>query len=57
MLVQAADAQRDYIAGETLALELLLGENAVAAQSSMEHSAQAHIDGLPLSIALHRAAR
>jgi isoleucyl-tRNA synthetase len=56
VLVQAADAQRDYIAGETLALELLLGENAVAAQSSMEHSAQADIDGLTLSIALRRAA-
>ena len=55
VLVQAADSHRDYIAGETLAVELLLGEDAVAAAKTMGHSAQATIDGLTLKIALRRA--
>ena len=55
VLIQAADSHRDYIAAETLALELLLGEAAVAAGATMDYSAEAHIDGLTLNIALRRA--
>jgi isoleucyl-tRNA synthetase len=54
-LVQAADAHRDYIAGETLAVELLLGEDAAAAASAMDHSEQGSTGGLPFTIALRRA--
>jgi isoleucyl-tRNA synthetase len=58
VLMQAADSHRDYIATETLALELLLGEAAASASgasAAMDHSAEAHIDGLTLNIALRRA--
>jgi isoleucyl-tRNA synthetase len=57
VLVQATDAHRDYIAGETLAVRLLLGGDAPAAAAAMDHSAQADIDGLTLKIALRRAER
>ncbi len=53
-LMRAADAHRDYLAGETLAVELALADDAAAA---MEHSEQTEIEGLPLTIALRRAER
>jgi isoleucyl-tRNA synthetase len=56
-LVQAADAHRDYIAGETLAVDLLISEDAAAAAAAMEHSERAEIDDLTLGISLRRAGR
>ncbi len=47
-LLQAAEAHRDYIAGETLAVEFTLGGEA----GDFEYEEQTTIDGLPLSIAL-----
>ncbi len=55
VLVQAADAHRDYIAGETLALKLLIGDD--AAPPPAAHSEQTDIEGLTLEIALRRAGR
>ncbi len=52
--MEAAEAHRDYLAGETLALELSLGE-AADATGSMDYTEQTEIDGLPLTIALRRA--
>ena len=52
-LVGAAEAHRDYLVGETLTVDLQLGDDAAAA--AMEHREQAAIDGLPLLIALRRA--
>jgi isoleucyl-tRNA synthetase len=54
VLVQAADAHRDYIAGETLALGLLIGDDAPPPPGA--HSEQTEIEGLTLDIALRRAA-
>ncbi len=54
-LVDAAKAHRDYLAGETLALELHLGEAAAQLTPSMDYSEQTDIDGLPLTISLCRA--
>jgi isoleucyl-tRNA synthetase len=50
-LVAAAEAHRDYLVGETLAVELEMGDGA----SAMDYSEQTEIDGLPLSIALRRS--
>jgi isoleucyl-tRNA synthetase len=55
-LLAAASAHRDYLAGETLAVELLLGDDAAAA-AAMDYSEQAEIDGLALNISLRRAER
>jgi isoleucyl-tRNA synthetase len=55
-LVLAAEAHRDYLAGETLAVELTLG-NAAAAAATTHYSEQANIDGLELKIALGRIER
>jgi isoleucyl-tRNA synthetase len=52
-LMDAIEAHRDYLVGETLTLELHLGEESRAA--AMDHSEQAVIDDLPLLIALRRA--
>jgi isoleucyl-tRNA synthetase len=52
-LLDAAAAHRDYLAGETLTVELLLGEDGARAQ--MDHRERAVIDGLDLDIALRRA--
>jgi isoleucyl-tRNA synthetase len=52
-LIEAARAHRDYVAGETLAVKLGLGDTAV--EPTGEHSQQSDIDGLPLSIAIRRA--
>jgi isoleucyl-tRNA synthetase len=56
-LVQAADAHRDYIAGETLAVDLLISEDAALGTAEMDHSERAEIDDLTLGIALRRAER
>jgi isoleucyl-tRNA synthetase len=50
-LIAAAAAHTDYLAGETLAVVLTLGEDA-----AMDYSEQTDVDGLPLSIGLRRAA-
>jgi isoleucyl-tRNA synthetase len=63
LLLRAADTHRHYIAGETLAVELLLGQDphggadgaAGADAAAMDYSAQAAIDELTLHIALRRA--
>ncbi len=54
-LMDAADAHRDYLAGETLAVRLDLGPAAGADAAEMDYSEQTEIDGLPLSISLRRA--
>jgi isoleucyl-tRNA synthetase len=53
-LTGAARAHRDYLAGETLALELSLGDGANAA-SEQDFSQKVQIDGLTLKISLRRA--
>ncbi|MGD1056245.1 MAG: isoleucine--tRNA ligase [Solirubrobacteraceae bacterium] len=53
-LMEAAEAHRDYLAGETLAVELSPGEAATQA-NSMDYTEQTEIDGVPLTIALRRA--
>jgi isoleucyl-tRNA synthetase len=50
-LIEAAQAHRDHLAGETLAVELRLGDAGVQAATAMDYSEQAEIDGLPLTIA------
>jgi isoleucyl-tRNA synthetase len=54
-LIDAAEAHRDYLAGETLAVELGLGRAATQAADPMDYTEQTEIDGLPLTIALRRA--
>jgi isoleucyl-tRNA synthetase len=51
-LIEAARAHRDYLAGETLALELCLADAEAQSASGMDHSEQTAIDSLPLSISL-----
>ncbi len=53
-LVEAAGSYRDYIAGETLAVRLHVGEEAASVASDMEHTEQASIDVLELTISLRR---
>jgi isoleucyl-tRNA synthetase len=53
-LIDAAATHRDYLVGETLAVELLLGE---AAKAEAAHRERATIDGLDLDIALRRVER
>jgi isoleucyl-tRNA synthetase len=56
-LVAAAEAHRDYLAGETLAVELELGDGASAASAAgaMDYSEQTEIDDLALTIGLRRS--
>jgi isoleucyl-tRNA synthetase len=54
-LIVAAEAHRDYLTGETLAIELELGDGASATAAAMDYSEQTEIDGLALNIALRRA--
>jgi isoleucyl-tRNA synthetase len=58
-LVEAAESHRDYLTGETLAIELCLGEDgadAGAGEASADgYREQAEVDGLELTIALRRA--
>jgi len=56
-LIEAAEAHRDRLAGETLAVELHLGEGAAEAGAAMDYSEQTEIEGLPLQISLRRAQR
>jgi isoleucyl-tRNA synthetase len=56
-LLEAAATHRDYIARETLAVELALGPGAVSATAGAAYSEQTEADGLPLSISLQRADR
>ena len=53
-LIAAAEAHREYVAGETLAVELEFTAGASEAPEAMDYSEQAEIDGLPLSISLRR---
>ena len=53
-LVHAASTHGGYIAGETLAVKLLLGEDAGTASAGMGYSEQTAIDDLALGIALRR---
>jgi len=53
-LIAAAAAHRDYLTGETLAVELELTPGAPEAAEAMDYSEQTEIDGLPLSISLRR---
>ena len=55
-LLQAADAHRDYLAAETLAVDLLLAGDAEQA-AAMDYSEQTTIDDLALTISLRRSAR
>ncbi len=50
-LIEAAEAYRDYLARETLALELRLGE-----MPTLDYAEQTQIEGLELTIALSRLA-
>jgi isoleucyl-tRNA synthetase len=55
-LVGAAEAHRDYVAGETLATRLELGAHASAA-SALGHAEESQIEGRTLTIGLRAAAR
>jgi isoleucyl-tRNA synthetase len=55
-LVGAAERHRDYIAGETLAVELRLQGPPLAGGNGDAYSEETAVDGLPLSIAVRRAA-
>jgi isoleucyl-tRNA synthetase len=52
-LMAAAEAHRDYLAGETLAVELTLGE--AAREGASGYAETARVDGLELRISLARA--
>ncbi len=55
-VVEAAASHRDYIAGETLALALDVGDGATSPSAGSEHyREQTEVDGLELTIALRRA--
>ena len=54
-LVDAAATHRDYLVGETLALELFLDDEGAPAE--MAHGERAVIDGLDLDISLRRVKR
>ncbi len=57
-LIAAAEAHRDYLVGEVLAVELELNPEASGgAGEALDYSEQTEIDGLALTIALRRAAR
>jgi isoleucyl-tRNA synthetase len=56
-LIAAADAHRDYVTGETLALALGLDGDGAQAASTMDSSEGTEIDGLALTIGLRRAER
>jgi isoleucyl-tRNA synthetase len=57
-LIEAAESHRDYLAGETLAIELSLGEDGAGARTDGAtadgYREQAEVDGLPLAIELRR---
>jgi isoleucyl-tRNA synthetase len=53
-LIDAVRAHRDYVTGETLAVELSLEDLASQPAPAMEYSEQAEIDGKALRISLNR---
>ena len=53
-LIAAAEAHRDYLTGETLAVGLDLPTDATSSAGAMDYSEHAEIDGLALTIALRR---
>ena len=55
-LIDAALAHRDYIAAETLAVALRVGDATELGGAGMEYSERSTIDGLALSVSLRRAA-
>jgi len=55
-LVRAAETHRDYLAGETLAVDFKPGDDEAAA-ADISHVEQLTIDGLGLTIALRRVGR
>jgi isoleucyl-tRNA synthetase len=55
MLIEAGRTHREYVAGETLAVKLLLGEDAAASPAEMSYAELVEVEGLPLRIALRRA--
>ncbi len=54
-LIAAAEAHREHVAGETLAVELDLTAGASEAAEAVDYSEQAEIEGLMLTIGLRRA--
>jgi isoleucyl-tRNA synthetase len=56
-LLDAAQAQRDYLMGETLAVALDLGAPSTDAMDAMDYSEQTEIDSLALTISLRRVDR
>jgi isoleucyl-tRNA synthetase len=55
-LIEAAGTHRDYIAGETLALELDVGDGATSPSAGSDHyREQTEVDGQELTIALRRS--
>jgi isoleucyl-tRNA synthetase len=54
-LIEAADAHRDYIAREALAVKLSVEGDAVGAGAATGYSEQTEVDGLHLQISLSRA--
>jgi len=57
VLLEAARAHRGYLAAETLAVSLQLGDGALAALDPPEYTEQLQIAGLDLTIALRPAPR
>jgi isoleucyl-tRNA synthetase len=54
-LVRAAEAYGEHISGETLAVELNLGDGAIVPAAEWGYSDQVQIEGLGLSISLRKA--
>ncbi|MGD0453139.1 MAG: isoleucine--tRNA ligase [Solirubrobacteraceae bacterium] len=54
-LMDAAATHEDYLAGETLALDVDLGGRAAVESTAMDYTEQTEVDGLPLTISLSRA--
>jgi isoleucyl-tRNA synthetase len=54
-LIDAAATHEKYLAAETLALDLDLGDRAAQERARMDFSEQTDIEGLPLTISLSRA--
>jgi isoleucyl-tRNA synthetase len=55
VLIDAARAHRDYLAGETLAVTLALGADGAAEQPAVGYAEQTQVDGLELKLALWRS--
>jgi isoleucyl-tRNA synthetase len=54
-LLEAVAEHDDYIAGETLALALDVGDRAAQESTAMDYSEQTEIEGLQLTVSLRRA--